>query len=81
MRIDKISGYSSSNRVKNLYLYIIFSILNSWDLLSIKTYGKCDPVIQNWAAGMIEGLVTFQKISDFYLNLLDINEYSIRVSH
>ena len=47
-----------------------------WDTLTIKTYAYCDPIIQMWAAGLLEGLVTYQKMNDFYLNLLDIQKNS-----
>lgn len=45
----------------------------------MKTYAECDPVIQYWASGLIEGLATYQQISDFFLNLMDVQANSTKI--
>ena len=67
-------GFSDSY----LFYYYKKIFLKRWDFLSLKTYSECDPVIQNFAAGILEGLTTYSKINDFYLNLLDIHAESNR---
>ena len=45
----------------------------SWDSLDLKTYSECNPVLQMWAAGFLEGFITASKIKDFHQNLKELN--------
>ena len=51
---------------------LMFELI-SWDSLDLKTYSDCDPLIQMWAAGFLEGFITAFKIKDFHQNLKEIN--------
>lgn len=49
-----------------------------WDKLSVETFEGCDPVLQMYAAGFLEGFTTHQSIRDFHHNQLQDSEEHTR---
>lgn len=49
----------------------LFSI--GWSRLYVKTYEECNPIIQAWSAGFLEGLLTSKQIYEFYMNLINLD--------
>ena len=47
-----------------------------WDRLYIKSYSICSPVIQMWANGFLEGLLTSKEVFDFYDNLVSMDSFA-----
>lgn len=45
-----------------------------WDKIHVQTFKECPVVVQMWAAGYLEGLLTHKQTYDFYSNLVHMHD-------